>query len=181
MMWRRICATLLTAALLTPQALTAEQAGAAAGQGQPRGLFWSELKPLLVDKRVAIPLPGGVRIEGRVLAVRTGELIMDVRKTSNRSVYPKGQHAIPRAAVTSLRVITTEGPMKLLGGFAGAVGGIMLIFLGVYHESATLALLALLLGIPVGAWGGYHAGKAADREVTEILLLPDAGERLTAP
>ncbi len=152
-------------------------AGAAADRA-PAVLRWSELGSFLVDKRIAVVLPEGARIEGDVLAVRPDALILDIRKTSDRRSYPKGQFALKRAGLSSLRIVRVAGPWRMVGGIAGAVCGMGLAFLGAYYESAALGWAGFLAGVPVGSLAGYYLGKAADREVTEIRILaePEAEE-----
>lgn len=136
-------------------------------------LRWTELSGVLVDKRIALTLADGTRLEGDALAVRADELVLDIRKTSNRQTYPKGQGSVPRSAISSVKLIRTDGAWKVAGGASGAALAVAFMILGVYYESALLGYGGFILGLPLGIIAGYHLGKAADRRAIEIRILPD--------
>src|ERR1019366_9049885 len=74
--------------------------------GEPRQLQlkWSELGPRIEDRKVALVLPGGTYVEGKVQRVVPDGMWLRVSKTSDRQVQPKGSHLIPRPSVSMLRV-----------------------------------------------------------------------------
>jgi hypothetical protein len=146
----------------------------------PGRLSWSELSPLVVDRKVQTTLPDGTRIQGQALAVRPDALVMDITKTSNRKAHPKGQAEIPRASVTELAVIRDKGPGKLIGGILGTVGGAFAAGAATYYGGGGGAAAGWLLILPVSAVGGYYAGKAVDRRVTRIVIAPDQPATSTA-
>ena len=140
----------------------------------PGRLTWSELAPVVVDRKVGTTLPDTTRIEGDVLAVRSDALVMDITKTSNRKAHPKGQTEIPRSSLMELGVIKDRGPGKLIGGILGTMGGIAAATgLAIATENAAAALAGYLVVLPLAAAGGYYAGRAADRRVTRIVIAPD--------
>ena len=159
-------------ALVAALALLGQEAAWARGGGQPRAeLDWSELAQTIVDKEIALVLPDGVDLEGLVLAVRPETLVLDVRKTSDRKLHPKGQTEIPRASVSLVKVIRRSGPFKLVGGLVGALGGIWTAGgVGVATDNVGVTVAALVVGIPALATAGYYAGKAADRRTTLIAV-----------
>ena len=79
----------------------------------PARLTWSELAPVVVDRKVGTTLPDGTRIEGQALAVRPDALVMDITKTSDRKAHPKGQTEIPRSSLMELGVIKDRGVKPL--------------------------------------------------------------------
>ena len=140
-------------------------------------IAWEELAPLVIDQRISTRLPDGTRLEGDALAVRPEALVIDVNKTSNRKLHPKGQTAVPRSAVSEVRVIRVRGVamriiLGILGGFGGAFG---VGALGIVTDSVAVLVPGLLLGIPLAAIGGYYAGKLLDTRTTH-LLIKDAGQ-----
>jgi hypothetical protein len=141
----------------------------------PGRLLWSELAPVVVDRRAKTTLPDGTRIEGDVLAVRSDALVMDVTKTSNRKAHPKGQSEIPRGSLTELALIKQKGPGKLIGGILGTVGGVALAaaLIVASDGSAAVGWTSVLVVIPAVAAGGYYLGRLADRRVTRIAITPD--------
>lgn len=134
-------------------------------------VVWDELAPLAVDKKVSVNLADSNRVQGEVLAVRPGELVLNIQKSSDRKLYPKGQASIPRSEIAEIRVIRDKGPGKLVGAIAGTVGGLF--------ATAGLAMLgngmAIIPGLvvvwPVAAVAGYYAGKALDRRTTIITIV----------
>jgi hypothetical protein len=141
----------------------------------PGRLAWSELAPVVVDRRAKTTLPDGTRIEGDVLAVRSDALVMDIAKTSNRKAHPKGQSEIPRGSLTELALIKQKGPGRLIGGILGTVGGVALAAALIVASDGSVAVgWASLLGvIPAVAAGGYYVGRAIDRRVTRVVIAPD--------
>lgn len=146
-----------------------------ASQKTPGRLHWSELAPIVVDRKIQTTLPDGTRIQGQALAIRPEALVMEITKTSNRKVHPKGQAEIPRASVMELAVIKDKGPGKLIGGILGTVGGFALAgaLIVASDGNAAVGWTSLLGVVPAAAAGGYYAGRAVDRRVTRIVIAPD--------
>ena len=71
---------------------------------RPLELKWSELDPVITAQKIALALPDGTRIKGRVLEVRPDSLLMQIRHTSNKKAHPKGLASVPRASVTEIEV-----------------------------------------------------------------------------
>jgi len=87
-------------------------------------LKWSELAPLIIGHKVKLVLPGGPEIKGLAVAVREDALVLNVKKTSDRKAYPKGQNVIPRASLSTLQLETKQGSGgRTVGVIAGALGG----------------------------------------------------------
>ena len=170
---RRQWLALLLALLVTAESALPRQIHPVLKQKRA-DLTWGELPEIILEKRVATVLPDGTRIEGEVLAVRIESLVLDIHKSSARKLHPRGQAEIPRDAITSLKVILTEGPVKAAGGVLGAVGGMWSTAgLGYATESAALVMTGLLFVLPIAIVGGYYAGKLADRRTTTIVIRPE--------
>ena len=56
-------------------------------------LRWEELSPYVVGRDVELQLPDGTKLRGETVSVRDDILSLDVKKTSNKRAYPKGQLA----------------------------------------------------------------------------------------
>src|SRR5438093_3849774 len=67
-------------------------------------LRWEELAGVAAGKDVELLLTDGTRLKGELLIVRPDALSIDVIKTSNKRIYPKGQREIPRAAVSEFEM-----------------------------------------------------------------------------
>ncbi len=136
-------------------------------------LTWNELSQVIVERKVAVPLPGNRKVEGEVLAVRPDGIVMDIWKTSDRAAFPRGQGFVPRSSVNSVRVIREKGPMKLVGGIAGTAGGFLAVIAVGFVTNGVGAIPMLLAGWPACGVGGYYVGKAADRRTTLITIRQD--------
>ncbi len=78
--------------------------GASAREVQAK---WGELAPLVTDRKVALVLPAGTHVQGKVLAVEPEGLRMKVTRTSGRKALEKGERLIPRREV-SIRVLPQD-------------------------------------------------------------------------
>ena len=139
-------------------------------------LKWNELGPVIAGHQVKLVLPGGAEIQGEAIAVREDTLLLNVKKTSDRKSYPRGQSAIPRAAVTTLQFETIRGSGgRTIGVIVGALGGLILGGDLVAHTAhSEPAAISSFLGISAGsAIAGYYAGKTSDRRVTTVKILPE--------
>jgi hypothetical protein len=144
---------------------------------QKHGLLaWSELEALVVDRTAKTTLADGARIEGDILAVRPEALVIDIRKTSDKTGHPKGEAAIPRGLVTGLQLIRHSGPGRLIGGLLGAVGGCALAGVITFYNPGAGAILGWTVLLPGAATGGYYFGKTLDRRVTKITIAPENSE-----
>ena len=138
-------------------------------------LPWSELAPLIVGEEVALILPGAVHIQGEVIVVRPEALEMEIKKTTDRRTYAKGQAVIPRSSVSVIelrRMRRRAG--RIIGTVVGLVGGgIAGFFLADRHavERKNLVHSATAAGATAL---GYYLGHVADRETTVILIVPEA-------
>jgi len=154
-------------------------AGAAwAGQAGQASLKWSELGPRITGKKVALVLPDGTSVQGKVRGVDPAGLRLDISKTSDKKAQPKGVHTIPRQSVFFLRVTEYRkiGRLVFTTGALAAAG--TFLALGARDSGLTEGPLVIVLpavgaggtaGIGVGA---YYFGKAVDKRVTDIRIAP---------
>lgn len=129
-------------------------------------LPWSELGPRVTDRKVALMLPDGARVEGKVHAVEPQGLRMS-----------KGNRLIPRESITFLhvteyrkigRLLTTLGAVAATAGISAAK------YPDLYEGSAVYIVPAVVAGgIAGSAVAGYCAGKRIDKRVTEIRIIRD--------
>ena len=139
-------------------------------------LKWSELAPLIIGQKVKLVLPGGPEIKGLAVAVREDALVLNVKKTSDRKAYPKGQNVIPRASMSTLQLETKHGSGgRTIGVIAGALGGLILGGDLVAHIATSEAVgISTFFGVSTGSTiAGYYLGKRYDRNVTIIRILPE--------
>jgi hypothetical protein len=137
---------------------------------------WSQLSSLVLGHTVTLVLPGGTSIAGDVVAVRDDALALDIRKTSDSKVQPKGTASIPRASVTTLQITDTKGPGgRILGVVVGVVVGMVAGGEIVAHSSTSEAgAVATFTGVAVaGAVGGYFGGRSVDTKTTIIRIVAE--------
>jgi hypothetical protein len=140
-------------------------------------LRWSELGPRIEDKKVALVLPGGTYIEGKVQAVQPDGLRLRVSKTSDRQAQPKGKYLIPRQSVSTLRVTEYRKLARLLvtaGALAAAAGIAAASYPDLYEGPLVVIIPAVTAGGMAGvAVAGYYAGKRLDKRVVEIHIVAE--------
>jgi hypothetical protein len=151
-------------------ALVHAKAGTAPGE-----IRWNELAALIVGHDVALPLAGGVVVEGEALSVRDDALMLDVRRSSDRSRYPNGQTPIARTLVTEVRLMERPGTGgrvlgTVVGALVGLVAGAEIAVHGTHSEAAgvtTFSAAAVACTV-----GGYYAGRSVDRNSRLLRIAP---------
>lgn len=148
-------------------------------------LAWSELESKILGRTVAMLLPDGVRIEGRVRAVEQDALVMDVRKSSDRALHPKGRTSVPRRSAGALEMRGRRVLWQVVGPAIGAVPGIAVCAFVVRYannEGGLNGPLTAICAVPLGAGVGlgYLAGRSGDKQVTYIKVK-DAAASKVAP
>ena len=149
---------------------------AAARDAQQLQLKWEELGPRIANKKVEFVLPDGTQVAGRAIAAEPEGLRLNISKSSDRHVQPKGKQLIPRDRIPLIRVTEYRKAGRLIGTF-GAVGlaaGIAAASYPDLYEGAVLIVVPAVVaaGIVGAAVGGYYTGKALDKRVIEIHIVP---------
>ena len=154
------------------------------GEARQLQLPWNELGPRITGHKVALVLPNGIHIEGKVRSVEMGALRVDVSKTSDRELLPKGARLIPRESVSLLRVTQYRklGRILVTSGALAIAGGIVAANYPDLYEGAVVAIVPAVtaVGLVGVGLGGYYAGKRLDKSVTEIRVLSDQAPRVEA-
>lgn len=139
-------------------------------------LKWSDLDGTLRDQDVQLTLPDGATIRGTAVAVQDDALVVEVRQTSDRKVYPKGPATIPRKLVTVVTLRRKKGSAgRVIGKTLGALGGLVasgeiIAHSGINSEGGAIAVL---LGVTTAAsLAGHYGGRAMDVRVTTIRVVP---------
>jgi hypothetical protein len=137
---------------------------------------WEELGGLISGKKISLLVPGGASIEGNVASVRADSLMLSIAKSSDVRAYPKRETSIPRASVSTVRLLE----MRIIGRVAGTVIGAAIglgiavaIALGngiLKKESGgqTAGAVIGIVGLPVA---GFFIGRSLDRRVTLIKVI----------
>jgi len=134
-------------------------------------LRWTELEPAVAGRQIRMTLPNGPQIKGRVLAVEPQALRIQITKTSDKLVQPKGEISLPRTAIPVLQVMRYGIRWRIFGT---AIGPVLVGAAGASvaaRGAGTVNDLPKYIGYGAGAVigtgvGGYFLGKRADRHVT---------------
>ncbi len=134
--------------------------------GQER-IKWGELEARIRGRKVALVLPDGTHLQGKVIAVEPDGLRLNV----------KGKPLVPRRSVSLLRVTEYRKLGRIIGtvGAAAAAGGIAAAaYPDIYEGTVIIVVPAVVAaGVAGSAIGGYYIGKKFDKRVTEITIVPD--------
>jgi hypothetical protein len=159
--------------LLVAFALVGQSMGMAAPR--PLELKWSELSSTIRGRSIELTLPEGVTVRGEVIVVREEALVVNVRKTSDKKAYPKGNAAIPRASVTVLSLKESGGHWgRKIGSGLGALSGVLAGGYVAERTASSPGSALAIFGVIAGAatLGGYFIGRSADTRTTLIRVVP---------
>jgi len=139
----------------------------------PVELKWDELYNAIYSQRVELKLPNAT-IRGDVAAVRSDALVLDVKKTSDSKVFPKGNAVIPRISVTLLKVESQGSHWRTLGTVLGVLGGVVL---GGYIAAKTASdagpgIAIFLSSASAITVAGSLAGHNLDKHMRIIRVVP---------
>jgi hypothetical protein len=129
---------------------------------------------------VSIAMPGGAVIAGKATGVESDALVVDVRKTSDRTAYPKGVVRVPRATLhrfemqTKGRVGRSVGtPVGFVVGFGAGLGAAIVIDGGILSDNNPTGAAVAWIGLAAaGTVAGYFLGNSIDKQWTVIEILP---------
>ena len=137
---------------------------------------WEELGGLISGKKIALRLPDGAAIEGKVASVQADSLTLMIAKSSNAQSYPKRETSIPRASVSTIRLLEMRIIGRVAGTVVGAVIGVGTVVAiavgnGIFNKPSggeNAAEVVALVGLPVA---GYFIGRSLDRKDTLIKIV----------
>jgi hypothetical protein len=140
----------------------------------PISVHWSELPQHLNTRwKVALALPDGARIQGKVVKVEPDALVVNVTRTDDSGRHPKGRAEIPRASVRQLQILrmgwvwrTVLTPVAVFA----SLGPVAALAWSARSDAAAVAVLAMPVGAGVGA---YYGARRLDRKTRTILVVPD--------
>ena len=142
--------------------------------GSPLRLRWSELpRELDVRWKIALALPDGAHVQGRFVAVEPNALVLQISKTSNKILHPKGRTEIPRASVRELRILRMGWIWR-----AVLTPTVTFLSLGLAAYAAWNArdsageVGAFAIPVAVG-FGTYYGAKMLDRRTKTLIVVPE--------
>jgi hypothetical protein len=161
-----LAAAILTAVLLTPAAEAQERIE----------VPWPELGQALAGHIVSTVLPDGTILRGRVLDVSAEQLRFDADKTSNPSLYPKGELSLAKSQLRVFSYTAKRGYWRAAGAAIGAAGTVAAVAVPLTiakNEGAEDTALGYALSGGLGAGLGYLIGNAADKREITVVVAQD--------
>jgi len=146
-----------------------------AGQSDRAETRWEDLEQVVSGRLVSTVLTDKTELYGRVLGVSSDGLRFEVRRTSDKRAYPRGEVVVPREQLSVLSYAETKGKWRALGTAIGAGAGAAAGSLGAVrmnnegNAAAAGAIAASAVG--AGAAAGYFAGRSADRRTVLVVLI----------
>jgi hypothetical protein len=133
---------------------------------------WLDLPAFTNGKTIALVLPDGSNLQGKVIGAEASQLIFKVSKTSNVQSYPKGNVTIPRASVRSFSMNRSGALWKAVGSVIGLGAGLAVaVPVNAYsHNEGDGAPLAVALIIIVPVVLGFLIGRSADKKTVTVTL-----------
>ncbi len=163
------------AATIVAGCLLLTNAAPGAAKDRRVDLKWSELGQAVIGRKVTMVLPDGESIEGKVQDVGSDELIVDAKKSSNKSKYALGRCAIPRSSISVLHLGEVRGKWRVLGTVIGAGAGVAIgsaFYTYANNEAAPDLGAKVAAGVITGGAGlGYLAGRAIDHHALIINVV----------
>ena len=159
-------AAIMAAAILSPSALAQNQIE----------VEWAQLASALEGRVVSTVLVDGPVLRGRVLDVSPTGLRFEVKKTSNRAEYPKGEGTVPREQLSAFSYTERRGYWRGAGaaiGVAGAAAAISPLVAISRNEGRDDEGLAFAVLGAIGGAIGYGIGHAADTHKTTVMVAKD--------
>ncbi|HXG34566.1 MAG TPA: hypothetical protein VNJ11_14465 [Bryobacteraceae bacterium] len=141
-----------------------------AGAPEEVTVRWEELAPLVEKRQIETVLANGVHIRGRVEQVLPEALVVQVKRTSDPNLVPKGRTRVARELLSSFTVRWRQGPARAL--LAVGLPFAILSFLGaVGVATAELnPVAANLTFLGVAPVVGYLLGAEIDTKSLRVML-----------
>ena len=140
----------------------------------PHPASWNEVGTLILGHKIAVALANGAVVEGKVLSLNSDSLDLQVSKTSDSKIQPKGRIIIPRTSLHTLKLIKPQKKWRILLTSVGVGASIPLWGLSeyAYNEAAGEQPPPLPAAIAIGGTVGYLAGWALDGHHDVTITIP---------
>ena len=168
-MTRRFIALLISFVMLT---VSTQSLQALPNQLRSR---WDELPNMIEGMNIRMNLPDSTVIRGQTLEVRPDELIVDVRRTSDPRLHPKGRTSIPRSDVSTIELFLRRPPGTIpdAGAIGAGLGGVavspLLFYLGETNKISDWHAAAILFG--AAAAGVIIAKRLYGDDASRVLII----------
>jgi hypothetical protein len=125
---------------------------------------WNEAGALILGHKIAMALPNGAVVEGKVLSLNLDSIDLQVSKTSDSQIQPKGKIVVPRTAMHTVKLIKPQKKWRIILTSAGAGVMIPLVIVATasYNEVGGVPPPPLPASMAIGGSVGYLAGWLLD-------------------
>ncbi len=143
-------------------------------QTKPLELKWNEVGSIVAGHNIEAMLVDGAQVRGEAVAVREDALVMDIRKVSRTGAYQPGSGAIPRTAISLIKLERSRGGWgRTMGTIVGVLSGVVLGGWAAAHCDTAGKGIPTFLAISSGmSLGGYYLGRGLDKRTTLIRVVP---------
>ncbi len=120
---------------------------------------WDELSSTISKQFVTIDLPDGTHLAGIGVGTEGDDLLLDVKRSSNKQSHPRGSTRIPRSQVSviDLRLRRSGGHRgAAIGTAIGAAAGAPAAIYAGEKTNGGVAALILIAGAAAGWYIGHH-------------------------
>ena len=137
-------------------------------------MTWENAGRLILGQKIAVALPNGAVVEGKVQSLNSDSLDLQVSKTSDSNLQPKGRIVIPRTALHTLKLIKPQKKWRIIltSVGAGAMIPLWVVSTASYNEVGGAQLPPLPASMAIGGSIGYLAGWALDRHHDFTITIP---------
>jgi len=141
-------------------------------ESKPVEMRWNELAPLISGQRAELILNDGIKVKGEVIAVREDSILLDVSSATKQ--FTKGNGNVARSSLAQINLERRRGTWgRTLGTLLGVIAGMTFGGYAAAHTDSAGVGIPVFLGVSSAiSVGGYYAGKAIDRRITRIRIVP---------
>jgi len=130
------------------------------GPQDTKALSWNEAGTLIQGHRIALALSNGAVVEGKVLSLNSDTLDLQLSKTSDSKIQPKGRIIVPKNSLHTLKLIKPQKKWRIIltSVGAGAMIPLWIVSTASYNEIGGAQPPPLPASIAIGGSMGYLAG-----------------------
>lgn len=127
----------------------------------------------LTNRQIRLTTPKGVVIQGTMAALEAEGLVMQIRSTTDKTLYPEGRYVASRAEMKTLNFLSEGRKFRVIGTMVGVRTGLALGAYAGAHMHWGGAALAVFGAVGAGlTTGGYLIGDAEDTRALTIAVKP---------
>jgi len=137
-------------------------------------MTWDNAGRLILGHKIMVALPNGAVVEGKVLSLNSDSLDLQISKTSDKQIQPKGKLAVPRSSLHFLKLLKPQKKWRIILTSVGVGAAIPLWGLSeyAYNEAAGGQPPPLPAAMAIGGSLGYLTGWWLDSHHEVTISIP---------